>query len=317
MNRRALLRTAAVGSTVAIAGCGSLLGSARYQLFAFPVGEPFPDTFRWEPDTLYAAQQQRLMNKLLQTGTLTTTGFTIVPMTDGSESAIGVPRFVENDGTYYRIDATETETVNVRQWLLWLDRVTENPPDDYGTPESLSALDRHAFEQALSETDTEFGPVDVATLSPADRGYVFHQVEADETAWLPDPPFEYIRENGSGTERYYEIVVERVMLPAVQYEYTIEPIAESEAGYVQYVYDNLLRASFSTQSLPTGAADVLATLTSRSTYQETAPLSDGYETLLDALGFGRLTPAGARRSSEDIYFEYQNRYYYAWLSIFT
>lgn len=234
--------------------------TARY------VGESLADAFRWEPRGRFSDADRDLMERLVAGGSLTTAGFALYPA--GRDE----PRYVERDGTFYRLTVERAGEVERERWILWFDLIDDEPPGDaevftssLGTgggtdlaaEYGLSERDVRVVEDAAGQVPTEFEFRDLEDAPPGRRGHVFVRRSADETALVPEPPFTHVAfETGDGTW-YARAVAERATVALREYRHAAEPVAETPTGYAEHVRETHVRAAFDPEALPEAQRDLL------------------------------------------------------------
>ena len=68
-------------------------------------------------------------------------------------------------------------------------------------------------------------------------------------------------------------------------------VAESGLGVVGVVFSSRIDTELTSAALPTEAQEILDQAIARETYTETAPLSESFDTVLEALGLGAVDTA--------------------------
>ena len=327
--RRAVLRAAASGAALGLAGClGGPSAGSRYELTARGVAGTLAERLRWEARSPFAVADRRLVATLVEDGSLTTVGFAVVP------PAWERPRYVERGGTYHELTVERAGTVARERWVLWFDLLEgEAPPADaevytssLGTGEptdlraayGLSDLDVRAVEDAEGEVVREFDLHDPEDDPPGRRGHVFRRRDADDSDLLPEPPFTHVAfETNDGT-RHARAVAERATVELQRYEYTARPVADSASAYAAHIEAEHLQAAFDRDALPGGQRTVLDAVTgSRRPHVEHPPLSDGFAAVLDRLGLRGLETPDRRgvALSDEPYFRYAGDLWTAQLQV--
>lgn len=325
ISRRRVL-AASLGS-LGLAGCLSEGSATRYRLSARNVPGDLAEHLRWEPRGAFTERQVEAMRQLVTDGSLTTDGFALLGPDD--------VRFVEHEGSFYRVSISRSGTVQRERWVFWFDLIEGEPPSDAEVYESslgvgggtdlqaaynLSELDARAVEDAAGEVYREGPPLeDLEDASAGRRGHVFLHRGADESALIPEPPFTHVAfETNDGT-RYARAVVERAEVELQQYEYTATQVADSDAAFADHVQESVLQATFDPDALPEAQREILETITKGGgRYNETVPLSEALTAVLDRLGLSDMTTPeeGSVAFSEDVYFRYREDYNRAQLEIF-
>lgn len=328
--RRDLLAT--LGSAVALGSAGCLGGgseSPRYRLSAGNVPGSLAEAFRWETRGPFPDADRDLLARLLDEGSVTTTGFALFP--PGWDR----PQYAERDDTYYELAVAEAGSVSRERWIFWFDLLEGEPPGDaevytssLGTGEStdlreaygLSDLDVRVVEDAEGELPREGEDFhDPEDDPPGRRGHTFVRRDADETDLVPEPPFTHVAFEMGDETRYGEAVAERATVELTQYEHTARKVAESADGFASYLRETYLEATFDRGALPEAQREILDRITrGGGRYQEHAPLSDALQAVLERLGLADVeTPeSDSVGFSNEVYFRYEGSNYRAQLEIF-
>jgi len=325
LSRRRVL-AASLGS-LGWAGCLSQDSAARYRLSARNVPGDLAEHLRWTPRGAFTERQVEAMRRLVTDGSLTTAGFALLGPDD--------VRFVEHDGSFYRVSINRSGTAKRERWVFRFDLIEGDPPADADVYESslgngggtdlqaaydLSELDARAVEDAAGDVYREGPPLEDLDDAPAGRrGHVFVHRGADESALIPEPPFTHVAFETNDATRYARAVVERATVELQQYEYTATRIADSDAAYAAHVQETVLQANFDPADLPESQREILETITDGGgRYNETRPLSAALTSVLDRLGLsGMTTPEeGSVAFSEDVFFRYREGYHRAQVEIF-
>ena len=158
ITRRTALTVLGTGGSALLAGCPSVSveptdNETKYKLQAIPIRSSLYEHFRWKPDRPWDDHQNRIVDRLVDGESVTTTGYTITPIDSWGDDKRASPRFVEHDGDYHQLVITDTKNTTVDRWLFWFDKVSvESISDDanvlQGKPESLSSQDDAVFDEA-------------------------------------------------------------------------------------------------------------------------------------------------------------------------
>jgi hypothetical protein len=91
----------------------------------------------------------------------------------------------------------------------------------------------------------------------------------------------------------YRVDVSRVRLVETAHTALAIPAADSRERFREVVFGSRIDAELAPDTLAPAARDVLERAIARGTHSETTPLSEGLDTLLDALGLGAVESAAA------------------------
>lgn len=313
LSRRTLLRSAGAAAAAA-AGCITISSGSdetTYRLHLHPMGDSLAAALRWEPPSLYAEQDRRLMDRLIEEGALATERFSL------HSPAEDHPAYVGRDGTYHEIEADRGPEVERERWELWFELLDGPPGDDAtvveyeGATDELSEQDEHAFESAFSLS--EWGPMDVSDDDPGSRGHVFVRPDAEDSNLLPEPPFTHVHLEWGDDEHYLRARTERVTVTLRRIDHTAEAVADSSEALEAYVVDEHVAATFDEND----DDDVLAIVRRNREYEEEAPISDAYERVFERLGLDDVEVPEPKRVefSEDVFFAREDGYVRSQLEI--
>jgi hypothetical protein len=230
-----------------------------------------------------------------------------------------VPRYVERDGTYYRLGSVVVDEVAVRRPVV---RLAEAPAEngqataDAVAAEQLPDVDRRAVQIAHMAARARGDEGGVPWELVERGGYVYRREEAIETSRL-------VAGDGPATvtyrERRYAVEVSEELFYEPVYRPTIEPVATSPERLEEILRVQVVDARIDPDELSQEAQGVIRGATQDS-YREQYPFSSEYQSVLraldarayldgdvenDALGAGY--GAGTLRYGAD-YFEYRLRF---------
>jgi len=84
----------------------------------------------------------------------------------------------------------------------------------------------------------------------------------------------------------YRVRVTREQIVETAYTALAIEVADSRAQFREVVFGSRIDAELTPATLPTDAQEILDQAIARKTYTETAPLSESFDTVLEALGLG-------------------------------
>ena len=334
--RSFLSRTGVAAGVLGTAGCISTGPGSKFRFKSYDVvaereadslGEAYliedPIDIRANLDIDYSATyKQTLLEELFETGTVSPVQWQIARMSPLGSKARTYPTFLLRNGTYFRVTITDMTTIERKWWTFGLNLIDESPPDDANVAtepfDSLSPLDSKIVQRAMEN-------VFAASDSPTDRrGKPFHSlsvwfhedVPTGESKLVPSPPFEYVRYTDQYNDRYFKPVAEKGPVPVTRRTFSVEPVVESKAAFESHARDTLPAAEFSEVSISTGAERILDEAIDGSegfAYEETPPLSDDLEEVLEHLGIAdHLRPHDSYdewTDFNDVIAEYEGQWY--------
>lgn len=323
-SRRNFLATAGVAIGVGLAGCST--SEPSYRLTVVPIGDSIAPAFTWNAGDSRSSIERRLAQRITAQGEVTTEGFHLVSTEPGR------PSYVRDDDAYYEITVAEGDAVTRERWLLWFDLVETQPPS---TAETYTVMSSSGNEQRLDERydlseldvrilETTTGDVwfhgdfyDLEDRPPKERGHLFLQRSADETDLVPEPPFDYAAYELDDETRYARAVAESVTVELTQFVHSATHIGDSKAAFNSFLRDRYLETTFRDRELSSEQRSFLIRITDGPPYEETAPLSEKFATVLERLGVAGTEEPGTNRVtfSDEVYFEYDDTYYEAELKI--
>ncbi|WP_123536523.1 hypothetical protein [Halosimplex salinum] len=306
-SRRSFLATAGAASAVALAGCVSvdaLSGEQKltYTLNVDRLGTSLAPLALWDPPEEprpWTADYAETIDAAVAGERPTTHGYPPVP--EGE--------YVERDGTYYRLIVVTTGLERVERPVLTLEwvgklRDLDDPPGRV-RHSALTRIDRRAVKIAyVAARHRQMGgtaPGDVVE----DGGYVYRRgYEGPQSGLAPDPIHDYVEYNGA----VLEVSVESRELAEPAYTGVAVPVADSEAAFERALDGDTVDARLSLDELTENQRIAI----SRDQYEETAPLSDDYRSLLVDLGLRDLldsSPDDAPRAENGLRLALDDEYY--------
>ncbi|QHS15696.1 hypothetical protein GWK26_00235 [haloarchaeon 3A1-DGR] len=290
-----------------VAGClgrtADALRLSAYERESLPdsvlVADPTAPTARFAIDYPDHYKRDRY-RRLIRTGSMTALNYALTYTYEFGSETREAARFVVNDAgtdeddgaTYYRVHIEDQRTVEREWWEFYLDLVDDPPADAEGvTPpvESLSEADRRIVDAALGAVYADRNPpIDVGGDAFGTRGPLYHELlDADESALVPDPPFEYVRSN----DRWFAAHAERGTATPTETTHSVEPVASTRADFEDHVRSTLIGTDLSPGSLPDEGADVVRTAVRTPFYEEELPMSAALRSVMERLGAGEHLPA--------------------------
>ncbi|SEH42572.1 hypothetical protein SAMN05192561_101921 [Halopenitus malekzadehii] len=316
-SRRAFLASGAAAAAAtalpAVAGClgrsAEILRLSAYERESLPdsvlLADPTAPTARFAIDYPDRYKRDRYRT-LIRTGSMTVLNYQLTYTYEFGSETREAARFVvdvegsgedvenaaESDATYYRVHIDDQRTVEREWWEFYLDLVDDPPADAEGvTPpiESLSEPDRRIVDAALGAVYADRNPpIDVGGDAFGTRGPLYHEfLDADDSTLVPDPPFEHVRSN----DRWFAARAEQGTATPTETTYSVEPVANTRAGFEDHVRSTLVRTDLSPESLSDGERDVVRTAVRTPFYEEDLPMSASLRSVMERLGAGEHLPA--------------------------
>ncbi|MEZ3145524.1 hypothetical protein [Halobaculum sp. MBLA0143] len=299
MQRLTRRRLCGVGAAVGgswLGGCLSVSPGGEVSLFAGDEGLADVFLLRESLGAPHVARHvETLRRTLVDTGSVETLETTIdgrVSHPDTSVSpAVSRPRFVEADG-YYRISPTEATPTTVDEWVVWFEPVDAAPDGVESIDTRVAEADRfdaQILRRAKATLGTALAADETLGDRPLrDRGYVlFDPTTPEETALVPNPPFEHAvfegEENFLPDEQPVRLRVRRGPVETTRYTNTVERVADDRADFADYLDANVLDATFDADDLPADRREILDTAAGDG-YREDGTPSEPFRTLLERLG---------------------------------
>jgi hypothetical protein len=246
-----------------------------------------------------------------------------------------VPAYARHDGRFNRIEV-RSEPVTLERPVVWMEPLESlpdgveyvtDPEEPYRVPtDGLSALDAAIVEEAADEAvGSVVADRDHASLRAPRRGVVFFEpLDPGESDLLSDPPFEYalIEPEGHGTpdELALRLRAGEEPVETTRYLHELRPVADTESAFVSHVRSEHVAVEYGDTAPSDEVEEILSAsidaTSGPATYREGAPLSDGFERVLDDLGLAEATlPDGREVASWLRHYEYRGNYYAAYLRI--
>ncbi|EMA57600.1 hypothetical protein C470_15078 [Halorubrum distributum JCM 13561] len=299
-SRRRALRllgiTGATAATAATAGCLSSGSLNSYALIgdefdASSIGRPYlwPDPTEIDATTRvdFATEaKEASLAELFETGEVTVRQWPLVGRDKWGTETRPRPTFLERDGTFYEVRIAEERVLERERWHFAVDRVDETPPDGAAVAEppfDLSDQDERVLDAALDGVyaghDGFLGDPQFDELQTVE---FHHGLDADASALVPSPPFEYVEYE----DEFFRAVAERRTVEVPEWTYAIDEIAASPGGFNEYARDAIVEGDLGSVGLSDGARGVLddAIAEDPRRYGEGAPPSDEFNEALGALG---------------------------------
>lgn len=285
--RRRLLQASGATAVTALTGCttNSLLGSGdtgpEYALVVRSIDVSPVEYALYVPGDgpLFGAPSRAALDAILPEGRHTTYGYRPLP-----EDA-----YVEFEGSYYQTKYTVTGRREMDRQLVRVETVPEEEiPDDAVLLDSLERPSARALKILHSHTQSDGETGDDLLRGDA---YVLRRPAERESRLATgdlDGRVVALAEDGPWA---YRVSVSRERITETAYTALAVPVADSRARFREVVFGSRIDTELDPTTLGQGARDVLEEAIGRGTYTETAPLSEAFDAVLDALGLGAVDRA--------------------------
>lgn len=299
-SRRALLRAAgafAAASATAGAGCVSIGSSDRYVLHTNDLEGSLasahlvadPTAVRADTRIDYDdATKRDWLDDLFEDGRVSAVQWPLVEPDAWGEDVRPRPTFLQHEGAYYAVTTERTRQVERERWLFATTRTDEDPPGDatvWSEPfDSLSEHDREILQAALDAVyagnDGFLGEPDIDGLRPV---HYHRDLSVEDSELVPEPPFDYVDYYGET----FRVVAQQRTVTVPERTFAVERVASTRGELEAYARETVPAARFEAPSdAVREVLDAAVGETEAVHYEESPPLSDALETVVDALGIG-------------------------------
>jgi hypothetical protein len=187
-------------------------------------------------------------------------------------------------------------------------RVVSAPPSDF------SPQDQTVFERAKSKVLHHGKFLDREDVPYHRRGFVIRQFDPSKSLLVPDPPFTHVKVSWENKTRFFKAVADQVSMKETAHTYSARPVASTKDGLKRYIFSEIFDVKITPRDLSTKEQSVLEDAI-ETPHTERVPLSEGFESLLDLLGFGGVEPVGTFSTFGNTYIKYRDNYYSVFLHI--
>jgi len=157
-------------------------------------------------------------------------------------------------------------------------------PDDAVLIDTLEQPSARALKILHSYTHTD-GETSTGELLRGDAYVLRRPSERESRLATGDLDGRVVTMTESGTWAY-RVRVTREQIVETAYTALAIEVADSRAQFREVVFGSRIDAELTPATLPTDAQEILDQAIARKTYTETAPLSESFDTVLEALGLG-------------------------------
>ncbi|WP_279529599.1 hypothetical protein [Halospeciosus flavus] len=272
----------------ALAGCttDSVLSSGKstteYSLSIDSIEASPVDHALYRPGDgeLFGKPARTALDAILPDGRHTTYGYMPLPS----------DAYVTREGTYYQTKHVVTGRKRMERHLVRVDPVPkEEVPSDAVLIDTLEQPSARALKILHSHAQTG-GETSTSELLRGDTYVLRRPAELDSRLVTGDLDGRVVTMTESGTWAY-RVRVSREPIVETAYTALAVEVADSRARFREVVFGSRIDAELAPAELPTDAQAILENAIGQETYTETAPISDGFDTLLEALGLGAVDRA--------------------------
>jgi hypothetical protein len=283
LTRRRVLQTGGASTLTALAGCttepllGSSDASSEYSLTVDSIDVSPVEHALYEPNNgaLFGAPARSALDNILPDGRHTTYGYRPLPG----------DAYVEYEGSYYQTKHVVTGRTEKNRRLVRVNPVPEEQvPEDAVLIDTLERPSARTLKILHSYAQTD-GETSTAELLRGDA-YVLRR-PAELVSRLGNGYLEgrVVTMTESGTWAY-RVRVSREQIVETAYTALAIPVADSRAQFRDIVFGSRIDTELTPAALPRDSRDILDQAIARDTYTESAPISDPFDTVLNALGLG-------------------------------
>ncbi|MFB6250995.1 MAG: hypothetical protein ABEI27_04810 [Halobellus sp.] len=288
LTRRSVLHLVAMASLTATAGCASVpsVGSgepkSEYTLDIDRVDAPPVEHALYEPDgdDRFGTPARTALDAIIPDGRHTTYGYEPLP-----ENA-----YVQRGETYYQIKYVVTGRKRMERPLVRVESIPEvDVPDD---ALRVNTLDRPSARvvkilHSNAVTNGESGSADLLR----DDAYVLRRPAELESRLETGALDGRIVTMSEGDAWAYRVQVARQSILETAHTVLAVDVADGRSAFREVVFGSRIDAELAPSDLTGGEQTVLEQGLSRGQYVETAPLSSGFDGVLEALELGNIETA--------------------------
>jgi hypothetical protein len=281
LTRRRVLQTGGATTLTALAGCTTepLLGSndepSEYTLTVDSIDVSPVEYALYEPDDgpLFGAPARSALNDILPDGRHTTYGYRPLPN----------DAYVEYEDSYYQTKHVVTGRMEKNRLLVRVDPVPEERvPEDTVLIDTLERPSARTLKILHSYTQTD-GETSTAELLRGAAYVLRRPAEVESRLATGDLDGRVVTMTESGTWAY-RVRVSREQIVETAYTALAIPVADSRTQFRDVVFGSRIDTELTPAALQRDARDILDQAIERETYNESAPISEPFDTVLEALG---------------------------------
>ncbi|WP_225336505.1 hypothetical protein [Halomicrobium urmianum] len=281
LSRRDALRIAGTTALASVAGCSSPglfeadQATREYSLSVDRMSGTPVDRALYEPgdDQLFGEPAREAIAAVVPDGRHTTYGY----------ESVRADAYVEHDERYYQTKHVVTGRKKIERTLVRVDPVPEDAvSDDAPLIESFERPTARVLKILHSDTQSG-GEGSSAELLRGDAYVLRRPAERSSALAAGDLDGRIATMTESGTWAYRIEVATEEIVETAHTALAVE-VADSRAQFREVVFGSRVDAEIDPDELAPDAREILQQAVRRESYRETAPVSDAFEALLDALG---------------------------------
>jgi len=285
--RRQVLQIGGTTILSALAGCatanpfGSKKSPSEYTLSVESIDVSPVEHALYEPDggALFGTPARNALDDILPDGRHTTYGYKPLPS----------DAYVTHDGSYYQTKHVVTGRTKMERQLVRVDPVPkEQVPDDAVLIDTLERPSARVLKILHSYTQTD--GESTAGLLREDAYVLRRPAERESRLATGDLDGRVVTMTESGTWAY-RVHVTRKQIVETAYTALAISVADSRSQFREVVFGSRIDTELAPAKLAGAARELLNEAVARETYTETAPISDAFDTVLEALGLGAVDTA--------------------------
>jgi hypothetical protein len=285
--RRQVLQIGGTTILSALAGCatanpfGSKKSPSEYTLSVESIDVSPVEHALYEPDggALFGTPARNALDDILPDGRHTTYGYKPLPS----------DAYVTHDGSYYQTKHVVTGRTKMERQLVRVDPVPkEQVPDDAVLIDMLERPSARVLKILHSYTQTD--GESTAGLLREDAYVLRRPAERESRLATGDLDGRVVTMTESGTWAY-RVHVTRKQIVETAYTALAISVADSRSQFREVVFGSRIDTELAPAKLAGAARELLNEAVARETYTETAPISDAFDTVLEALGLGAVDTA--------------------------
>lgn len=286
--RRRILQIGGATALTVLVGCttGNLLGSnktpSEYSLHVDSIDVSPVEHALYEPDdgALFGAPARTALDNILPDGRHTTHGYKPLPS----------DAYVVHEDSYYQTKHVVTGRTQMERQLVRIDPVSkEQVSDDAVLIDTLEQPSARTLKILHSYTQTD-GQTGSAELLRGDAYVLRRPAELESRLATGDLDDRVVTMTESRTWAYRVRTTSEQIVETAYTALAVE-VANSRPAFREVVFGSRIDTELTSAALPTEAQDILDQAIARETYTETVPLSESFDTVLEALGLGAVDTA--------------------------
>lgn len=278
------------GATIlsALAGCATAnpLGSGEspsdYSLRVESIDVSPVEHALYEPDdgTLFGTPARRALENIIPDGRHTTYGYKPLPS----------DAYVTHEGSYFQTKHAVTGRTRMERHVVRIEPVPkEQVSDDAVLIDTLDRPSARVLKILHSYTQTD-GETSTAELLHGDAYVLRQPAERESQLATSDLDGRVVTMTESGAWAY-RVHVDRENLVETAYTALAIEVADSRSQFREVVFGSRIDTELTPEELPRDVQSILDEAIARETYTESVPISDAFDTVIEALGLGAVDTA--------------------------